>query len=63
MGKLSQLEMRVNPTAQPTQDDHTPEPRSLAGQAQFYAEDVFKEDYTIKTARARARFARKTPLL
>lgn len=63
MGKLSRLEMRVDPTAQPTGDAHTPEPRSLRCETQFYAEDVFKEDYAIKTTRARAQQSKKTPSL
>lgn len=59
MGKLSKLEMRVNPAALPTSTDYTPEPRSLRCEAHFYADEVFKEDYSIKTTRARAQQSRK----
>jgi len=63
MGKLSQLELRVNPNAQPTSEAHTPAYRSLVCSAKFYTDKVLREDYEIKTIRARAQYSWKPPVI
>jgi outer membrane murein-binding lipoprotein Lpp len=59
MGRLSELEKRVDPEAKPTNEEHTPGHRSLRCGHRFYAEEVFKEDYAIKTKRAYTQQKRK----
>jgi hypothetical protein len=58
MGKLSTLEMRVDPGATATSEAHTPAPKSLRCEATFYVSE-FEEDRAIKQNRVLARHRKK----
>jgi hypothetical protein len=58
MGKLSTLEMRVDPGATATSEAHTPAPKSLRCEATFYVNE-FEEDRAIKQNRVLARHRKK----
>ncbi|KAF2187871.1 hypothetical protein K469DRAFT_704138, partial [Zopfia rhizophila CBS 207.26] len=59
MGKLSTLEIRVNPKATATGNNYTPIPKSLKCAATHYPNNVIEEDYTIKKLRIQARHDKK----
>ncbi|KAF2179296.1 hypothetical protein K469DRAFT_716555 [Zopfia rhizophila CBS 207.26] len=59
MGKLSTLEMRVDPKATATGNDYTLIPKSLKCAATHYPDNVIREDYTIKKLRIQARHDKK----
>jgi len=58
MGKLSTLEMRVDPRATATSEAYTPAPKSLKCKATFYVNE-FEEDRAIKRNRVLARHKKK----
>ena len=51
MGKLSTLELRVDPSATATSETYTPIIKLLKCTAMYYNAKVFKEDYTLKKNR------------
>jgi hypothetical protein len=58
IGKLSTLEMRVDPGATATSEAYTPAPKSLRCEATFYVNE-FEEDRAIKQNRVLARHRKK----